>query len=176
MTPAERAELNRLLVRFSDGDRSVFASLFERLWPPTLAIARRITKHEADAEDAAQQGVLKIFDSIADLDPTRNAVAWAFSIATYEALTARRRRQRRAEIANADDHDRRDDRPLADEQVIEAEARAALFEMVGSMADRDRAALAHLWTGDAPPTDETSRKRRLRAVDRLRAAWRKLYG
>ncbi len=174
MTSLERAELDSLLVRFADGDRSAFAPLFERLWPATLAVARRITSNEADAEDAAQQAVLKIFDSIADLDPARNAVAWALSIATYEALTVRRRRQRRGEIASVAEDDRRDERPLADDQVIEAEARTALFEMVGGMSELDRAALAHFWTGEAPPTDETSRKRRLRAVDRLRAAWRRL--
>ena len=60
--------------------------------------------------------------------------------------------------------------------AIADQLRQAVLALVGELPERDRAALAYAFTGEQPPADETSRKRRFRALERLRAAWRRAHG
>jgi DNA-directed RNA polymerase specialized sigma24 family protein len=101
MTPARRREVNAAMIRFADGDRAAFRVVFDALWPVLLAFTSRVLPVRADAEDAAQRALLKLFDRIADLDRDRDGVAWAITIASYEVLTIRRTRGRRREQEDA---------------------------------------------------------------------------
>jgi RNA polymerase sigma-70 factor (ECF subfamily) len=138
-----------------------------------LVLATRSLVQRADAEDVAQRAILKVFDRIVDLDRARDGVAWAMTITAFEVLTMRKRRIRRREEAG--DHDREDERPLASEELIEHELATHVRTLIGDMSDRDREALDAMLSGRTP-RGETERKRRFRAIERLRAAWRKAHG
>jgi RNA polymerase sigma-70 factor (ECF subfamily) len=173
---AERRRLNDWIVRYADGDRSLFDALFRAVWPMTLGIARRLLANPADAEDAAQQATLNMFSRIAEFDRSRDGVSWVAGVAAYEAMTLRRRRERRRETSEAD-ADQIPSLAKSPEVLVEqAEVRAALIETIGRLSAADQDALSYAIHGVDPKTDDTSRKRRLRAIDRLRSAWRKLYG
>ena len=161
--------------RFADGDRAAFDPLFAALWPVVHAFAHKLlghAGHSGDAEDAAQEALVKVFARIVDYDPRRDGVSWALGIASYEVLTARKRRQRRREepvgeaVAACD----------VEGFAITSELERVLQELVGDLPARDRLALAPLLAGEPGPTGETPRKRRLRAIERLRAAWRRAHG
>jgi RNA polymerase sigma factor (sigma-70 family) len=175
MTAAERRAIHAAMVRFADGDRASFREVFDALWPILLALAARSLPSRADAEDAAQRAILKVFDRIVDLDRSRDGVAWAITIAAFEVLTLRRQRQRRREDGALDDLDAADRGPSAIDQLLDEEQIASLRSMIAEMSERDRAALSALLLGDRPP-DETARKQRFRAVGRLRSMWRKAHG
>lgn len=173
MTSAERARLQNAMSRFADGERAAFREVFDGLWPMCLALATRSFAQRADAEDVAQRALLKIFDRIVDFDHSRDGIAWAMTIAAYELLTLRKQRIRRRE---ADvEIDVIDARPLAAQQLIERELYENVHEIIGAMSARDQQALASLLLGETP-RGETERKRRFRAIERLRAAWRKAHG
>jgi DNA-directed RNA polymerase specialized sigma24 family protein len=171
-----RRQIQAWMVQFADGERAVFQPLFDALWPVLLAFTSRTLDPAADAEDAAQQAMVKVFSRIADFDRSRDGVSWVLGIAGYEILTVRKQRARRREAGPAALE--RVERQGADveERVIADELGHAVLAMVGELPERDRAALAYAFTGDVPPTDETSRKRRFRALERLRAAWRRAHG
>ena len=173
MNATERARLHAAMVRFADGDRAAFRDVFDGLWPMCLALATRSLAQRADAEDVAQRALLKVFDRIVDLDPGRDGVAWAMTITAFEVLTIRKQHTRRREQASAPD--RVDDRPSAGEQLIAHELAPQVAAMIGELSDRDREALEAMLSGRTP-RGETERKRRFRAVERLRAAWRKAHG
>ena len=173
MDATERAHLHAAMVRFADGDRAAFRDVFDGLWPICLALATRSLVQRADAEDVAQRAILKVFDRIVDLDRTRDGVAWAMTITAFEVLTMRKQRARRRE--EAVDQDREDERPPAHEQLIEHELAVQVRAVIGEMSDRDREALDAMLSG-RKPRGETERKRRFRAIERLRAAWRKAHG
>lgn len=173
MNATERAHLHAAMVRFADGDRAAFRDVFDGLWPICLALATRSLAQRADAEDVAQRAILKVFDRIVDLDRTRDGVAWAMTITAFEVLTMRKQRARRRE--EAVDQDREDERPPAHEQLIEHELVVQVRAVIGEMSDRDREALDAMLSG-RKPHGETERKRRFRAIERLRAAWRKAHG
>src|SRR5262249_57140905 len=74
-----------------------FDAVFSGLWGDLLSFVRRAMPGDPDAEDLAQQTLLKIFFRISDFDTGRDGVAWAFGIAVYEVRTLRRKRVRRRE-------------------------------------------------------------------------------
>lgn len=164
-------------MRLADGDRSAMNLLVSELWPVLLAFAKRGLGHEQDAEDVAQEVFLRICSRISDFDTTRDGLSWAFGIASYEILTQRRRRTRRRELSGSHGMDRQLHPGASQEDiVIRAEIAEAMTHMVGALSDEDRASLDIDGHGIGELAGATRRKRRQRALDRLRVAWRRLYG
>lgn len=179
MTPARRRELNGLMVRFADGDRAAFRPLFDALWPVLLAVTSRALSERADAEDAAQRAMLVLFHRIVDLDRERDGVAWAATIAAYEVMTLRRSAQRRREATgNHEVHVQMIAAPTPGpyEQVMATELSAAVHAAVGELPARDQEVLTAMLSGATLDPGETPRKRRFRALERLRTVWRKRHG
>jgi RNA polymerase sigma-70 factor (ECF subfamily) len=137
----------------------------------------------ADADDAAQTALCKLFERASEFDPARDALAWIVGIASFECLTLRKKAARRREQAGghavlaAIADGARD--PEA--QAITAELEAVALAVLGTLEPRDRATLRAAIFGDAGSSDgdgaravapATFRKRVERALVRLRAAWR----
>lgn len=175
MTHAERRAIHEVMVRFADGDRAAFREVFDALWPLLVAFTARALPIHADAEDAAQRALIKVFDRIADMDRARDGVAWALTIATYEVMTLRKQRARRRERSAALPVESPDHDALADEQLAQRELRAALHATIGELSLADQAALTQLLE-EVAPSGETERKRRWRAIERLRALFGKAHG
>ncbi len=173
MSREERARVSDLLVRAADGDRSAFDPLFDALWPILRSFAAK-TLPEADAEDAAQEAMVKVFAQLADFDRGRDATAWALTIAGFEVLSVRRRRLRRREDAPPGDG-LPSSAPSPEDDALRGELLRVLEAHLGTVSDADRGALVDALRGDAAPS-EAARKQRWRAVDRLRAFWRSRHG
>jgi len=176
MDPGQRRQLHDWMVRFADGDRGAFQPLFAALWPVVLAFTSRGLARPADAEDAAQQAMLKLFSRIVDFDRERDGLSWALGIAGFEVMTLRKQQARRQEAGAAPLAQVADTGGGVEAQAITDELRQIVRLLIGELSERDQAALAYAFAGEAPPTDERSRKQRLRALTRLRAAWRKDHG
>jgi len=174
MTNEERTQIHDAMVRLADGRRDAFVVVFDGLWPHILRFVTRALPGQPDAEDAAQQTLLKVFARITDFDTSRDGVSWAFGIAGYEVMTARRRAQRRKEVPADTLHDRLGEEPTPEDAVIARDLHDALAETLGALTDADRAVLieAQHQYGVSPAA---WRKRRQRALERLRAIWRRRY-
>jgi len=175
MDTREQEELGTLLARLADGDRSVFSLVFKQLWSPTHRFCKSLLKNDADASDAAQQAMEKILERASDYDPDRPAMPWALAIAAWECRTLQRRRFRRRE---ADEQEMGEPASEGVEETIQERdlARAALTAM-GELSKLDQETLfASFGDDSASATGATLRKRRERALDRLRGAFRRLYG
>src|SRR5262249_19742747 len=96
--PARRA-IQELLERLAAGDRTAIEPAFDALWPLLRGFAARALRDEGLAEDAAQQALIKLFEQTSGFDPSRDGVAWAIAITSYEIRTIRRRGLRRREEA-----------------------------------------------------------------------------
>jgi RNA polymerase sigma-70 factor (ECF subfamily) len=170
------AELNVLLARLADGDRAVFTEVFRLLWPPIHRLCRAYTQNPADAEDAAQQAMEKIFIRASDYDPTRPALPWALAIAGWECRTLLRKRLRRREVpgppTGPSDPTAMQEHDLMQRELLES-ARAAMQEL--SELDQETL-VATFWEVAGVARGATLRKRRERALERLRLAFGRLYG
>jgi RNA polymerase sigma-70 factor (ECF subfamily) len=176
LDPAARAALQRDMVRLADGDRAAFEPVFARLWPLLRGVAARQLP-AAEAEDAAQRALLAVFERASELDPARDAVAWAVGIVGWEVRTARRRSWRRRGTVELPDESALPPAAEAgpEERAMASELAGALGRTLAVLAPADADALLRDAAGDRPPGDGF-RKRLQRARARLRAAWRKAHG
>jgi RNA polymerase sigma-70 factor (ECF subfamily) len=173
----QRLALQHGLRRLADGDRAAFRPVFDLAWPEVQKVAARMMRTAADADDAAQTALCKLFERASEFDPARDALAWIVGIASYECLTLRKKAARRREAAGA--HDALgaipDDARDPEAQAIAAELEAVALSVLGTLDPRDRDTLRAAILGDASApavAPATFRKRVERALVRLRAAWR----
>lgn len=178
MDAARRTAISDALARLADGDRSAFAVLMTDLWPVVLAFARRTVREAADAEDVAQEVFVKIAARIADYDRSRDGLTWVYAIAAFEVRTHLRRLQRRREVPPiAEDAEPVDPAPSPIDLMIDEEVSTILAGALGELSDADRALLGvGERNADAGLSGAAIRKRRQRALDKLRTVWSKIYG
>lgn len=171
LSPAERQELQRQLCALADGQRSAFEPLFMQAWPIVRAcVAARLPA--AEAEDVAQQALLKVFARASEFDPARDALSWILGVAVWEARTARRRSERRREDGLSAELAQRSTRgPSPEQTAISADLEAALEQVLGTLRPPDVEAL-RAFAEERRPPGAAFRKRLERALERLRLAWR----
>lgn len=175
MEATGRAALNQALTALARGERAAGDAVFRLLWPVLRTFAVRWLDGAAGSEDVAQQVLIRVFEQAPAFDPSRDALAWALEIAVWECRTERKRRARSREggwspaaegVAGAG-------RP--DEAVEARELTEALRAALASLPEADREALERSLAGGAA-AGATERKRKQRALDRLRGLWRGLHG
>jgi RNA polymerase sigma-70 factor, ECF subfamily len=169
---AERAALQRQLERLADGDRDAFHPVFVRLWPLLRGFAGRCLP-PPEAEDAAQEALLRVFARAAEFDRERDALSWVLGIAAYEIRSARQRTRRRREQPGDALAARPDLARSPEEAAVAGELEAALGAALAALSPADAATLLAYARGERPDLPgPTFRKRVERALVRLRGAWR----
>ena len=171
----DEADLNELMARLADGDRAAFTPVFRQLWPRVLRVCTSMLQNDADAADAAQQAMEKIFVRAADYDANRPALPWALAIASWECRTLLRKRWRRREAPEAVGTEPTDQ--TTEEEFARHDLAQTAVEAMGQLSEADRETLlATFWEEAASVGGATLRKRRERALTRLRAVLKRLYG
>lgn len=167
-----RRRLQNELTALADGDRSAFDDVFALAWPVLRSLAVRLLGSDAEAEDAAQRALLKLFANASRFDPERDALPWVLTFAINECRSVRARQGRRrmeplmGDVAGD---------PGPEAHLVRADLVDALTDVVGSLTEADRVALG-LSEGADTPAPATARKRKQRALGRLRSAWRRIHG
>jgi RNA polymerase sigma-70 factor (ECF subfamily) len=171
----DSTDINALMARLADGDRSVFATVFRTLWSPILRLCSSILKNDADAKDAAQQAMEKILSRASDYDHARPALPWALAIGAWECRTILRGHYRRREVGQETAQE--PTVPASEDDVIQRNLIEAALSAMGQLSDSDKETLvATFWDEGASSKGPTIRKRRERALQRLRSAFRRIYG
>jgi RNA polymerase sigma-70 factor, ECF subfamily len=84
------------LVRAAQGgDRDALDALLRRHYDRIHGLCRRLTGNDADALDAAQEGLIAIARGLARFDGSARFGTWAYRVATNACLDEMRRRRRR---------------------------------------------------------------------------------
>ncbi len=96
------------------GDRGALDQLLRRHYDRVHAVCRRITGHEADAADAAQEAMIAMVRNLDRFDGRSSFGTWAYRIATNASLDELRRRKRRPMPVSADDDDHQRHHEVAD--------------------------------------------------------------
>jgi RNA polymerase sigma factor (sigma-70 family) len=175
MNALQRRTVNEAMVRLAAGDREAFDTVFAGLWRDLLSFVRHAMPGHPEAEDLAQQTLLKIFFRISDFDTSRDGVAWAFGIAIFEVRTLRRKHLRRREVAADPAVSLADTAPSPETLLLETDLYRALTEALGELTEADRSVLRPDGGAPARISPAAWRKRRQRAVDRLRAIWKRRH-
>jgi RNA polymerase sigma-70 factor (ECF subfamily) len=171
--PSER-ELDELMARLADGDRTAFEPLFLALHPRAVALAR-FRLGTGDADDAAQETLVRVFARASEFTAGRAALPWFYAIAANEIHAVRRRRARalsREAPAEGEAREHAAAATLDDPEtvLIRAELRASLRSAIETLDDDSARALRAL-LGEEPRAEALPpalRKRVSRAYAKLR--------
>ena len=124
-SPALQREEQGLIQRVRDGEHEAFYELIRPYERRVYAAAFAILRHEADAEDCAQEAVLKAFKHIRQFRAEARFSTWLIQIAVNEARM--RRRKERADLVEPIEKDKDPEasytpRDFADWREIPSEA------------------------------------------------------
>src|SRR5208337_5455373 len=89
--PAEQFEEEALIRRVRDGEHELFYHLVRPYERRVYAAAFAILRNEADAEDAAQEAVLKAFKHIRQFRAEARFSTWLIQITVNEARMRKRK-------------------------------------------------------------------------------------
>jgi RNA polymerase sigma-70 factor (ECF subfamily) len=170
--------VDEAMARLADGDRRALREVHDAVRLPMIEAARRVLGPGPDAEDAAQNALHKLFAQASDYDRRRRVLPWAVALVVFEARTIRKQHQRRridaldtgrfAAIASGS---------AAPEELLgEAEVARVVEGLVGALSEADRATVRDVLAENEEGRGPAFRKRKQRALERLREAWRTIHG
>ena len=170
MKGASERELDVLMTRLADGDRSAFDPLFAALHPRAVALAR-LRLESSDADDAAQQSLVRIFARASEFTPGRPVLPWFYAIAANEIhAVARRRARGRSREASVERAESVASGGDPETELLDGELRASVRAAIAELDDASACAIrALLGEAEAPALEPPAlRKRVSRAYARLR--------
>ncbi len=146
MTDVAKAELaeaedidDALMLRVAARDASAFRSLVERHGNRPYRIAWRMMGDQSEAEDVAQEALLRLWDKSGRWQAGQAGVsAWLSRVATNLCLDRLRRRKY---ASDEEVPERADETPLADAQIEAEQRRALATAAVAALPERQRAAI-----------------------------------
>lgn len=140
--PAGGIREQELIARVQRGQHELFYELVQPYERRVYAAALAILRNDADAEDVAQEAVLKALANIRQFRAEARFSTWLIQITVNEALM-RRRRQRTRAVESIDEHrdeegeyrprDFADWREIPSEALERKEVRQKLAEALGSL-------------------------------------------
>jgi len=172
------------MAQLKDGDRAAFRVVYDGVWPVMREVAQRAlaswSATAADVDDVVQEALLKLFDQAHRFDPDKDVVAWAVALVGWECRTLTTKRRRRRESDADKLQPLSSSLPTPEDQVLLQQLSDAVHDVLGVLSTGDREVLqcaffaAHPKVGGVSAS--TLRKRKQRALERLKAGWRVLYG
>jgi len=128
-----------LMAQVAARDTSALRLLADRHAEIAWRIAYRMLGDRQEAEDVAQEALLRLWQNADRWQPGGSGVAaWLTRVATNACLDRLRRRRFVADDAVPE---RADESPLADETIEEDEVRNAVANCIEALPDRQRAAI-----------------------------------
>jgi len=138
-TMSSKAELNALVERVVDGDRSAFATLYDELAPTLFAVVKRVLRDPAMSEEVTQEVFVEMWTSVAKFDATRASVStWAVTIARRRAVDRVRREQSQRNRIDALKGQRPDVVDDIDDDVVATEEATRVRAAIATLPEDQR--------------------------------------
>ncbi len=174
------ADASELLARAQRGDQVAFEEIVQRYQQIAFRVAYVITGSPAEAEDAAQDGMVKAFRALSTFRTGAEPRPWLLRIVANEARNRVRSagRRRQMELRLTEVFRPGDAAPSPEAVAVQADERRRLMALVNQLGEDDRLVIAARYflhldgqeTAAALGIPEGTVKSRLsRALDRLRA-------
>ncbi|MEO1492558.1 MAG: RNA polymerase sigma factor [Pseudomonadota bacterium] len=129
-----------LLARFAGGDQSAARALTDQLLPGALRQAWRMLGDQAEAEDVAQEAMLRLWKQAADWRAGEAKVStWLYRV--VHNLCIDRIRKRRPQVPVEDAPEPVDPDPSVLERMAETETSRAIADAIKTLPERQRQAL-----------------------------------
>jgi len=130
-----------LLARYAEGDASAASELSKRHGSRLIGLAWRMLGDRAEAEDIAQEAMLRLWRMAPDWQAGQAQVStWLYQVAR-NLCTDRLRRRRRAQVGLQDVAEPVDPAPSVPDQMQNAARNAALQQALADLPERQREAV-----------------------------------
>jgi len=142
-------DIRPVLDRIRGGDRAAFEIVVRHYQRPLFGFLGRMGLSQAQAEDVAQEALLRAWRSLASFDPARAGFStWLFTIARNAALNECDRAHARHETAFGDDEpaETASEQPLPCEALEASQRRAWLRAALCRLPASDRTLIALAYT------------------------------
>lgn len=129
-----------LLVLYANGDRAAARALTVRMTPRVMGYATRVLSDRAEAEDVAQEAMLKLWKIAPDWRQGEAQVStWLYRVVA-NLCTDRLRKRRGSALEDIDEP--LDEAPQVVQQMQQAERAQALSQALAGLPERQREAVA----------------------------------
>lgn len=144
--------LEKLIKQAQKGDVEAFERIIEEHQAVVYSIAFKMAGNESDAFDMAQESFLKIYRNLNKFDGRSKLSTWIYRVVSNTCLDELKKRKRHIENTKSFDEEIdtsedkivleiRDDKPLPDEQLENAELRDVLNKAVSELSEQHKAVL-----------------------------------
>lgn len=141
---------DELVAAARGGDAEAMDRLLRRHYDRVHAVCRRIAGGTRDADDAAQEAMIRIVRSLDRFDGRSAFGTWVYRIATNAALDELRRRRRRPHLHLVDDDDqpREEADEVAEQRIEGVSDRLAIDAALADLPEEFRVAVVMRDVGD----------------------------
>jgi len=139
---------DELMLRVIERDSEAFRTLVERHSDVPFRIGCRMVKDPAEAEDIAQEALLRLWNNASKWTAGGSGVAaWLSRVAINLCLDRLRKKRR---MSSEEAPERADDAPLADELMDEERQELAVKDCIDRLGERQRAAVILTYYEEQP--------------------------
>jgi len=153
---SEAASDAALLERVAAGDAPAFSTLAERHGPRILALARRMLRDEANAQDIVQEVFIRLWQQAGDWEARAKLSTWLHRVTTNLCLNYIERVHKRNVPMTGTTPEPGDPAPPVEESLSEAQRLSALHSAIDALPARQRAAMTLFYSSGAS-TAETAK-------------------
>jgi RNA polymerase sigma-70 factor, ECF subfamily len=139
MPMSEPTGWRRWLALAESGNAATFEQMVEAHAALVLRTAQRLLLSEADAQDAAQEVLLKLHRFASKFDETRDLRPWLYRMTVNVCHDLRRKRK--LDLALEDTAEPAASEPTPEERWSAEERRQMLFEALAALSGREREAI-----------------------------------
>ena len=144
----ERNQIAELVQKAQAGDSEAMNQLLQTAYKNVLFQCRRIMKHPEDAEDMAQEVLLKIYETLGALREPERFISWANTIATRRCINERMRNPKDLQFLEdeegnsiLDDLEELDQQSMPEAALDNEETRRMVRELIDKLPEAQRVAV-----------------------------------
>jgi RNA polymerase sigma-70 factor (ECF subfamily) len=168
VSPEEEADDDALMARIAQGDERALRQVGQRHYATTWRLAKRLMASDAEADDVAQEVLVRVWNHAARWTPGRALLStWLYTV-TYRLCLDRLRGRRHAPLEAAMDVP--DPAEGAAERMERRSEQQRVREALASLPEKQRAALVLFYYQDVPGPQASA----ILGLN-LRAYWSLLY-
>lgn len=142
-----------LVAAMAKGDEQAFAQLVERHAPKVLALAQRLLRSTADAEDITQEVFTRAWQKAAEWRPEAAYSTWLHRITLNLSLNHQQRVQHRFESLEDHLQELPCQAPNAEQQLLQAQTREQLQAALEKLPEAQQIAMQLRYGSEQPVAD-----------------------